>query len=117
MKAGEFGDKQRANVKELGDDVVADIKSLRDALNAADDPEKKEEFKRANAVALADTAKVGAYAKPHYANDLENLVDELQGEIWDLSSAKEDGFFFLNDLGEKRIISIIENSFFFTMNL
>jgi hypothetical protein len=90
--AGEFGENQRANMKDMGADVVDDIKALRDAMKDLEDPEKKEDFKRANALAMADATVVTAYAKPHTASELEDLLEDLEGQIYQLSKAKADGF-------------------------
>uniref|UniRef100_A0A7S4NUC0 Vinculin n=1 Tax=Paramoeba aestuarina TaxID=180227 RepID=A0A7S4NUC0_9EUKA len=95
LEAAPFGDDntgqhQKENVAGLSKDVPADIKALRECLADAKNPEKKDDFKKANEVVKADARQVGAYAAPSGAADLDELLDELQCGVREAVEASKD---------------------------
>ena len=88
------GEKQKKNVKDLGEDVPKNIAKLRDALNAPS-PVRRDEFQKANEVVKSDANQVGAYAKNRGAEGLDDLLDQIEEGVRDAVEADKDGLSLL----------------------
>ena len=91
-----MGEKQKENVRELGKDVPANVRALKDVLNEPS-PFKKDQFQKANEVVKADARQIGAYAKPKGASDLDEFLDQLDEGVRDAVEAKKDGLILIFD--------------------